>query len=73
MTSSDKPKTAGLSREWQEVKDWEEIQHLASTALKMLANPSTKDLAMSLATRVEIYTRHLKTLAPTAKENKSNE
>ena len=47
---------------WQRRKDWEEIQHLAETAVKMLEDPSTWDMTGPLTTKVEACTQHLKQL-----------
>jgi hypothetical protein len=46
-----------------EQEDWREIEHLAETAMKMLENPSTRDMAMSLVDRAQVCINHLKSIA----------
>lgn len=53
--------------EWMNRKDWEEIEHLAETALKMLQNPSTKDMAITLADKVQVCVDHMKMIAAESK------
>jgi hypothetical protein len=65
---ADGEKRMAINPTWMERKDWEEVQHLAETALKLLEDPSTRDLASSLIVRVEACTRHLNNLAQQAKE-----
>lgn len=52
MSDQDKARP-GVSVDWLEREAWEEIEHLASTALQMLNNRSTRAMAMSLAQKVE--------------------
>ena len=68
--TEDRPGTrAKTPVNWQRRKDWEEIQHLAETALKMLEDPSTWGMAGPLITKVEACTQHLKTIEPNTREN----
>lgn len=48
--------------DWMVRKDWEEIEHLAETALKMLESSVTKDMAITLADKVQVCVDHMKML-----------
>lgn len=60
-----KPKRAPV--DWQVRKEWEQVQHLAEVAMKMLEEASTRSLAEELIGPLEQAAQQLKTLAAESK------
>lgn len=53
---------------WAEIRAWEEIEHLAEMAMKMLGEPSTRDLAQTLIPVLADRIEHLKNVSQTSEE-----
>lgn len=67
-SSEQKKPGTGLNTSWRMRMAWEAIEHLASTAMKMLEEPSTKDLAPALISRVQKEIDYLQTVTQTPEE-----
>lgn len=72
MTSPEK-KARAIPIGWHERKNWEQLQHLAETALKMMEEASTRDLVPALINRADALVQHLKNLAQQVEENNTHE
>lgn len=69
MTQSEPKPRRQVPLRWAERKAWEEIQHLVETAMKMLEETSTSDLAQTLIPVLAGRVEHLKTVTQPAEES----